>query len=620
MTSDPRTRRRTTSRRSVGTAAALLTVSVVAATATIAASSAVGDEPTVLTPIGGGYETSTLTGFSRAAAEGASGPTVDLVVVPSAYGDSAEERAENLALAQRRTDQLDAACDAAVPAPFTGCTATLAVLLNRADALDPANAAAIASPSTDGIYVLGGDQGLAMQVLAASPAEAAITTAVRRGVALGGTSAGAAVQSRSMINGYTGSLDAPDGLRRGSTLVWWGNDADLERGLDVGSTRAIFDQHFYQRGRFGRTLSTLATADEHFGGASPVGVGVDYATGVRDTGDTMLSGLFGESSAALVDLETLRATHRWVGSPATLSARRVLTHLMTDGTRYNLATRTFARGGHPVRVPSGAGWTPPASPSRVGGTVFLGGGVLDGDVIGDVVSAAHAVSRAEHARLVVLGGGTGSSSLVNAYGQAVRNAGWTGRVSTVVAGSNGWSTKSLRGATAVVLVGDDPASLAPLMADRTFRDAVSTAVRTTPVVLADGAMTAVLGSRWSPKANAPEDDLDALEAEGVAAFRADDATWLPGLGLVRATIVPHLNDDYRWGRLYAGVTAAPRQLAVGIATGSAVVLAHCRASVSGPSVVVADGRQGTFWTGSNGAMGASGIVLDVFGSGEPLRR
>ena len=348
MTSDPRDRRRNTSRRSARTAAALLTVSVVATTAALTASSAVGDEPTVLTPIGGGYETSTLAGFSRAAAAGASGPTVDLVVVPSAYGDSAKERAANLSLAQQRTDQLDAACDAAVPTTFTGCTATLAVLLNRADALDPANATALAAPTTDGIYVLGGDQGLAMQVLAASPAEAAITAAVRGGVALGGTSAGAAVQSRTMINGYTGALDAPDGLRQGSTLVWWGDDADLERGLDVGSTRAIFDQHFYQRGRFGRTLSTLATADEHFGGTSPVGVGVDYATGIRDTGDAVLSDLFGESSAAVVDLETLGATHSWVGSPATLSVRRVLTHLMTDDTTYDLSTRTLAHGGIPV--------------------------------------------------------------------------------------------------------------------------------------------------------------------------------------------------------------------------------------------------------------------------------
>ncbi len=620
MTSDPRDRRRNTSRHSVRTAAALLTVSVVATTAALTAGSAAGDEPTVLTPIGGGYETSTLAGFSRAAAEGASGPTVDLVVVPSAYGDSARERAANLTLAQQRTDQLDAACDAAVTAPFTGCNATLAVLLNRADALDPTNAAALAAPSTDGIYVLGGDQGLAMQVLAASPAEAAITAAVRRGVALGGTSAGAAVQSRTMINGYTGSLDAPDGLRQGSTLIWWGDDPDLERGLDVGSTRAIFDQHFYQRGRFGRTLSTLATADERFGGASPVGVGVDYATGIRDTGDTMLSDLFGESSAALVDLETLGATHSWVGSPATLSARRVLTHLMTDGTTYDLSTRTFARGGSVVPVPTGAAWAPPASPSRVVGTVFLGGGVLDTGVIGDVVTAARAVSPAKQARLVVLGGGAGSSSLVNAYGQAVKKAGWAGSVTTVVAGSKGWSTKPLAEATAVVLVAEDPSALASTMADPAFRDAVTTAVRTTPVVLADGAMTAVLGARWSAKANAPETDLDAIEAEGVAAFRADDAQWLPGLRLVPATLVPHLADDYRWGRLYAGVTAAPSELAVGITAGSAVVLRPSGAAVSGRSVVVADGRQGAFWTGSNGAMGASGVVLDVFGDGEPLRR
>ena len=619
MTPEPRTRRRTVRRSAT---AGLLTLAVVAApvaVTAITASAAVGDEPTVLTPIGGGYEDSTLTGFARVSAEGASGPSVDIVVVPSAYGDTAKERKANLVLAQQRTDQIGAACDAVVPAPFTGCTATLAVLLDRADALDPANSAAIASPATDGIYVLGGDQGIAMQVLASSPAESAITAAVHRGVALGGTSAGAAVQSRSMINGYTGSLDAPDGLRRGSTLVWWGDDPDLERGLEAGSTAAIFDQHFYQRGRFGRTLSTLATADERFGGASPVGVGVDYATGLRDTGDVTLSSLFGDSSAAIVDLETLHATHAWVGAPATLSARNVLTHLMTDDSTYDLASRAFTHAGSMPATPAAGPWSAPASPSTAGGTVFLGGGALGADVIGDVVSAARAVSSARTAKLVVLGGGTGSSTLANAYAQAVKKAGWGGTVTTVVHASKGWSTKTLAGATAVVLVGDTPPALASSLADPAFRDAVTTAVRTTPVVLADGAMTAVLGSRWSAKANAPESDLDAIEAEGVAAFRADDAAWLPPLALVPATLVPHLTDDYRWGRLYAGVTAFPQQLAVGIAAGSAVVLAPARASVTGASVVVADGRQGTYWTGANGALGASGVVLDLFGDGEVLQ-
>ena len=57
-----------------------------------------------------------------------------------------------------------------------------------------------------------------MQVLAASPAETAITAAVTRGAALGGTSAGAAVESRTMINGYVGDLGPAEGLRRDSTL------------------------------------------------------------------------------------------------------------------------------------------------------------------------------------------------------------------------------------------------------------------------------------------------------------------------------------------------------------------------------------------------------------------
>ena len=121
MTPEPRTRRRTLRR---STAASLLTLAALAAPAFVTAG-AVGAEPTVLTPIGGGYEDSTLTGFARAAAEGASGPTIDIVVVPAAYGDADKERKANLVLAQQRTDQVDAACETTVAPPFTGCTATL---------------------------------------------------------------------------------------------------------------------------------------------------------------------------------------------------------------------------------------------------------------------------------------------------------------------------------------------------------------------------------------------------------------------------------------------------------------------------------------------------------------
>ena len=104
-------------------------------------------------------------------------------------------------------------------------------------------------------------------------------------------------------------------------------------------------------------------------------------------------------------------------------------------------------------------------------------------------------------------------------------------------------------------------------------------------------------------------------------MRADDAAWLAGLSLVPATLVPHLTDDFRWGRLYAGVAEAPGQPAIGIAAGTAVVLAPSgAASVVGSSVVVADGSDATSWVGANGALGASGVVLDIFGDGEALAR
>ena len=128
-----------------------------------------------------------------------------------------------------------------VAPPFTGCTATLAVLLNRADALDPANSVAIDASTTDGIYVLGGDQEIAMDVLANTPAETAITAAVRqRG---GGAGRHQRRGSRRVAHHdqrlqHAGRQPRGSACSSDSTLMWWDDgDADLERGLAVGSSR-----------------------------------------------------------------------------------------------------------------------------------------------------------------------------------------------------------------------------------------------------------------------------------------------------------------------------------------------------------------------------------------------
>jgi cyanophycinase-like exopeptidase len=130
-------------------------------------------------------------------------------------------------------------------------------------------------------------------------------------------------------------------------------------------------------------------------------------------------------------------------------------------------------------------------------------------------------------------------------------------------------------------------------------------------------MAAAVGARWSPKADPTS---STVEDQGIAAFRADDAPWQPGLGLVSASIVPSLTSEYRWGRLYAATMADPTQLAFGVADGTAVALSPGAGArvAGGTSVVVADGRQATYSTASNGAIGAVNVVLDVFAAGEVL--
>lgn len=567
----------------------------------------------MMMPTGGGYEPSTLQAFGKAAISRATDRTVDLVVVPSAYGDDLPSRPENIALAQERTAEIAAACNAVVPAGMR-CVGRLAILLNRADALTASNSAALRDPSLDGIYILGGDQGIAMQVLAASPAERAMTAAVRRGAVLAGTSAGAAVESTSMINGYVGDYGAAQGLRRGSTLMWWGDDGDLNRGLVFGSSRAIYDQHFFQRGRFGRSLSTIATADERFGGRSPVGVGADYATGVVNYGDRTLTQVFGDSAVATIDFESLGASHSWVGTERWLSARKVKVNLMTEDTDFDLVTRRLTRGGSLAGQVSGRAWTSPRSGAN--GVLYLGGGVLGGSrVLPSVVKDASSGRDPKAARLLVLSADTAGTAL--AYTRKVRQAGWTSGLDQVTYGTGGWATVNPSRYDAVLLVAVSAPQAARAFGDPAFAAVVRQAAAGTPVVFADGPAAAYLGGRWSAQSRPNGDDY---EDKAVAAFKVADARWRTGLGVVNATVVPALNTDYSWGRLFNGIAVAKAQLGLGISSGTAVRFAAGGVSVVDGSVVVADGRDATTWASANGTLGAAGLVLDTFGPGEPLRR
>lgn len=584
-----------------------------------------------LVPIGGGYTEETLQGFARAVIERADGAVVRILVVPSSYGDDPAIREENISLAGERTQEIEDACNAVVVeyTAFSGCAADLLILLDRNDALNPDNSDEFYDAETDGSFILGGDQGIAMQVLANSPAETAMNAAYANGVVFGGTSAGAAVESRDMINGYTDPGWPYNALERDKVIIWWFNDGDDERGLIFGSENIIFDQHFYQRGRFGRLLNIVAQSDEQYDGTSKLGVGVDYETGVRLTNDSILSEVFGASSMAIIDGESSGATFAWNGPNETLSARNLLTHIVAahpeSQLTYDATRRMPVLDGQDLPLVNPGNWPEDLLRSQGRATLVLGGDLsLDptGPAARDFVSRMRAGRPGD---LVVIAAGTpsvrDSEVLAAQYGESFRaQLGASYPITTFAYGSDAWRPDlwwRLIRAKGVIFVGGDQSLMAEPLADPSFRLIVRIASLGTPLVMTDGAMTAVMGDWYVTDPDPTDDDVQEVAIED---FRADGVTIAAGLGIIDgAAFEPLVTWDQRWGRLYNLAAARSDTIVFGISENTSLVLTRQSASVAGErSVIALDGRAGTYLTGDNGALTALNVLMDLYAPGDAV--
>ena len=585
-----------------------------------------------LAPIGGGYTEESLKAFARLVIEHADGEVVLILVNPASYGDDPADRADNIALAEARTQQVEDACNAVVgeddgPA---SCDAQLLLLFDRNDALTPANSALYTDEETDGSYILGGDQTIAMHVLAESPAETAMAAAYANGVVFGGTSAGAAVESRDMIAGYTGPGWPYNALERDKVIIWWFKDGNAERGLIFGSEMIIFDQHFYERGRFGRLLNIVAQSDEQYDGVSRLGVGIDYGTGVALSNESILSGVFGNSSIAIIDGESEAATFAWNGPNETLSARNLLTHILAphpdEQVSYDADRRIPVVGGEDLVLDTPGSWPEGLLTAPGGGTLILGGDLsldFDGPAVYDVVTRLTAQAPG---KLVIVAAGTervnDARALAKDYADAFRAAlPKKYPIETIVYGDNKWddvTTDELTGAAGVVFVGGDQSLMGVPLADTTFQALVEEAVERVPVVLTDSAMTAVMGDWYVTD---PDPTTDDYQDVGIEDFKVDSVTIVPGLGIVDgAAFEPLLTWDQRWGRLYNLAAIDPETIVFGISEMTSLVLEGNDATVAGErSVIALDGRAGTYLEGDNGALTALNVLLDLYAPGDVVQ-
>src|SRR5262249_29963659 len=126
------------------------------------------DVHTVFMPIGGGYS-DTYDAFIAEALKTKVDDTLKIVVLPATYASNAaaitaDELQENLDTAEGRRSEIEEACTAGVPEGVT-CDVQLTPIFVRNDALDSANLDFF-TDDVGAVYILGGDQTVAMQVLA----------------------------------------------------------------------------------------------------------------------------------------------------------------------------------------------------------------------------------------------------------------------------------------------------------------------------------------------------------------------------------------------------------------------------------------------------------------------
>jgi cyanophycinase len=269
----------------------------------LGAPAATGQATGSLFIVGGGEQTP---GMVQRFVELAGGPgKAKIVVIPMASSEPEETGKE-------KADQL------------RGLGADASVLvLTRAEAMAELTAVRLAQAT--GIWFTGGDQVRLTAILLGSPTLQAIANRYRAGAVIGGTSAGAAIMSDSMItgnqyrsppdtNGYYGDTFSRIARRTIEVVPGFG--------FLPGS---IVDQHFIVRERHNRLLSVVLERP------GMIGVGIDESTALEVHPDGSWS-VVGAGSVVVYDARRARVTGP---QSVLLGATGISTHVLPSGSHYD---------------------------------------------------------------------------------------------------------------------------------------------------------------------------------------------------------------------------------------------------------------------------------------------
>ncbi len=174
------------------------------------------------------------------------------------------------------------------------------------------------------IFMTGGDQLRITSILGGTRAYKAIKELYRSGGIIMGTSAGASVMSSTMI--VQGNDNEP---ARKCTLK-------MAPGLGLFEG-VIIDQHFDQRGRFGRLLCGVAENPDI------LGIGIDEDTAIKLRPDMHFE-IIGSNSVTVIDGKTIQSSNVSELNPnEILAIMGVTVHVLPQGYGFNLENRKVMR-------------------------------------------------------------------------------------------------------------------------------------------------------------------------------------------------------------------------------------------------------------------------------------
>jgi cyanophycinase len=170
-----------------------------------------------------------------------------------------------------------------------------------------------------GVFFSGGDQLRITSQIGDTGIEAKVRAIYERGGVVAGTSAGASVMSETMLVKGTSSETHRIG--------------DLHMAPGLGLVRdVIIDQHFAERGRFGRLLGAVAHNPR------VLGIGIDEDTAAIIEGRELT--IIGDGAVYIVNGEGVSYSNLAEAQPdITLSMHDVTVHVLADGDRFDLDKR-----------------------------------------------------------------------------------------------------------------------------------------------------------------------------------------------------------------------------------------------------------------------------------------